>query len=52
MRLRNDVLASILKIEMHDVDVAGGEEIVDGGFRDFVVEVRCLVAAHLIRLEF
>ena len=37
---------------MHDVDIAGGEEVVNGGFRDFVVEIGCLIAAHLIRLEF
>ena len=52
MRLRNDVFASILKIEMHNVDVAGGEKVIDGGFRDFIVEIGGLIAAHLIRLEF
>ena len=49
---RNDVFASIFQVKTYNVDVAGGEEVVDGGFRDFVVEIRGLVAAHLIRLEF
>ncbi len=51
-RFLRDRTNNILKIEVHDVDVAGGEEIVDGGFRDIVVEIGGLVAAHLIRLEF
>ena len=42
----------LTKIEVHDVDVAGGEIVIDGGFRDIVVEIGGLVAAHLIRLEF
>ena len=38
--------------KMNDRNIARFQKIIYCRFCDFVVEIRCLVAAHLIRLEF